>query len=120
MSALAVVYALAGALVAVGAGLALVRLTRGPAILDRAVALDVVGACATAAFALIAVVWHRPDALVLMILMALTAHLAPIAIARFATREDRQGSADEVPFPPEDAAGADARGEADPRPGRGA
>lgn len=82
-----IIYWVSAALLAVSAFLALVRLSLGKTILDRAVALDILTAVAIAVAALL-IVWRgRSDLLVLLIIFALTGFLSSATVARFIGKE---------------------------------
>lgn len=72
----------------VAAGLALVRLQRGPTNLDRAVALDIVTAITIGVLVVISAAEHRTDLLPLLVVFTSVGFLSSTAIARFARRED--------------------------------
>jgi multicomponent Na+:H+ antiporter subunit F len=89
MSPLAVIGILAGAMFAVGAIAALVRIIRGPTVLDRALATDVLLAIAMCGLAAEMAVNRHTDTLVVLLVLALFAIVGSIAIARFIGGEDR-------------------------------
>lgn len=87
MSALDVVH-LVTALMAVAAGLlALWRLARGPSLLDRTIANDVLTAVGVGMVGVMIVGWARDDLSVLLVILALTAFISAVVISRFAVRE---------------------------------
>jgi multicomponent Na+:H+ antiporter subunit F len=88
MSALAVMGMLAGAMFAVGAIAALVRIIRGPTVLDRALATDVLLAIAMCGLAAEMAINRHTDTLVVLLVLALFAIVGSIAIARFIGNED--------------------------------
>ncbi|MDC4233469.1 monovalent cation/H+ antiporter complex subunit F [Actinomyces sp. B33] len=87
MSALDLVHLAAACLAACSAILALVRIGRGPSLLDRAIANDVLTASGIALLAVMIVGWNRADLGVVIFLLALIGFLAPVVIARFTRRE---------------------------------
>nr|WP_228531814.1 monovalent cation/H+ antiporter complex subunit F [Micromonospora sp. ANENR4] len=72
-------------LVAAG-GLTLVRIIRGPSILDRAVATDVLLAVAVAAIATEAAYSRDATALPVLVVLALVGFVGSVSVARFASR----------------------------------
>ncbi|WP_353826499.1 monovalent cation/H+ antiporter complex subunit F [Agromyces sp. SYSU T0242] len=89
MSALAVMGLAAGVMFAVGAIAALVRIIRGPTMLDRALATDVLLAIAMCGLAAEMAINRHTDTLVVLLVLALFAIVGSIAIARFIGKEDR-------------------------------
>jgi len=76
-----------GALLAVSAALTLVRITRGPSVLDRVVATDVlvsIVVCALGAYAALTEAWTT---LPLLISLSLVGFLGSVAVARFVARD---------------------------------
>jgi len=74
-------------LLAVGAVCALVRAERGPSILDRTVALDVLVATMIAGVGVYAA-WHRrADVVPVLVVLSLVGFVGSVAIARFASVE---------------------------------
>ncbi|WP_353814752.1 monovalent cation/H+ antiporter complex subunit F [Agromyces sp. SYSU T00266] len=88
MSALAVMGIAAGVMFGVGAIAALVRIIRGPTMLDRALATDVLLAIAMCGLAAEMAVNRHTDTLVVLLVLALFAIVGSIAIARFIGKED--------------------------------
>ncbi|MCZ7429910.1 monovalent cation/H+ antiporter complex subunit F [Micromonospora sp. WMMA1949] len=74
-------------LVAAG-GLTLVRIIRGPSILDRAVATDVLLAVAVAAIATEAAYSRDATALPVLVVLALVGFIGSVSVARFAARRN--------------------------------
>lgn len=74
-------------LIAVGAGLAIVRAERGPSMLDRTIALDVVLTALIAAVALYAAVERRADVVPVLVVLSLVGFVGSVSIARFAAVE---------------------------------
>lgn len=87
MSALGVVYLITAILAGLAAVLALVRVGRGPTLLDRAIASDVITACGIGLVAVMVVWWSRDDLAAVILLLAVAGFLSPVVIARFASRE---------------------------------
>lgn len=78
----------AGLMFAVGAVAAVYRIIRGPSILDRALATDVLLAIAICALGAEMAINRHTDTLVVMLVLALFAIVGSIAIARFISKED--------------------------------
>jgi multicomponent Na+:H+ antiporter subunit F len=79
---------LATALMAVVAGLiALWRIAAGPSLLDRTIANDVLTAAGIGLVGVMIVGWSRQDLSVLLVVLALTAFISAVVVARFAVRE---------------------------------
>ncbi len=69
--------------------IAFVRLVRGPSLLDRVIALDLVTILAVAFSALLAIAAGEPAFLDAAIALALVAFLATVAFARFVERRNQ-------------------------------
>lgn len=82
-----VVVLVAAALLAAGGILALVRVEKGPSMLDRTVALDVVTSILVAAVALEAAWSRRIDTIPILVVLALVGFISSVTIARFAAVE---------------------------------
>ncbi len=80
----AVAYVVGGILTA-AAALALYRAVRGPSILDRVLALDVVLAIVGAALVLNMVVNRHLDNLILLVTISLVGFIGSVTVARFVT-----------------------------------
>ncbi|MDQ0736185.1 monovalent cation/H+ antiporter complex subunit F [Arthrobacter agilis] len=80
----AVVYVVGGIL-SVAAALALFRAVRGPSILDRVLALDVVLAIFGGALVLNMVVNRHLDNLILLVTISLVGFIGSVTVARFVT-----------------------------------
>lgn len=78
---------LAAAMLAAAAVLALVRVERGPSMLDRAVALDTVTTVIVGAIALEAAWTRRVETVPILVVLSLVGFLGSVAIARFASVE---------------------------------
>ncbi|BBE24042.1 hypothetical protein MN0502_29250 [Arthrobacter sp. MN05-02] len=74
-----------GGILAVAAVLALYRAVRGPSILDRVLALDVIVAIIGAALVLNMVVNQHLDNLVLLVAVSLVGFIGSVTVARFVT-----------------------------------
>ncbi|MFJ1539993.1 monovalent cation/H+ antiporter complex subunit F [Micromonospora chalcea] len=81
-----VVAVIVTALLVVAGGLTLVRIIRGPSILDRAVATDVLLAVAVAAIATEAAYSRDATALPVLVVLALVGFVGSVSVARFASR----------------------------------
>ncbi|MFI2713914.1 monovalent cation/H+ antiporter complex subunit F [Micromonospora sp. NPDC018662] len=75
-------------LLTVAGGLTLFRIIRGPSILDRAVATDVLLAVAVAAIATEAAYSRDATALPVLVVLAVVGFVGSVSVARFATRRD--------------------------------
>ena len=78
----------AGVMFGIGAIAALARIIRGPSILDRALATDVLLAIAMCAIATEMAINRHTETLVVLLVLALFAIVGSIAIARFIVKED--------------------------------
>jgi multicomponent Na+:H+ antiporter subunit F len=78
----------AGVMFGVGAIAAMVRVVRGPSILDRALATDVLLAIAMCALGAEMAINRHTDTLIVLLVLALFAIVGSIAIARFIGKED--------------------------------
>lgn len=84
---LGVAVAVAAVLILVGAVLAIVRAERGPSMLDRTIALDIVVTCLVAAVALYASLERRADVVPILVVLSLVGFIGSVTIARFAAVE---------------------------------
>lgn len=82
-----VVVAVSAAMLLVGAALAVVRIKRGPSMLDRTIALDVLTATLVAVIALEAAWNKRTDTLPILVVLAMVGFVGSVTIARFAAAE---------------------------------
>jgi multicomponent Na+:H+ antiporter subunit F len=82
-----VVVIICGVLLAVAAALALIRAERGPSMLDRTVALDIVVTVVVAAVAVYASVERRTDVVPILVVLSLVGFVGSVTIARFAAVE---------------------------------
>ena len=74
-----------GGILSVAAALALYRAVRGPSILDRVLALDVVLAVIGAALVLNMVLNRHLDNLILLVTISLIGFIGSVTVARFVT-----------------------------------
>lgn len=82
-----VVVLVCGVMLTIGTTLALLRAERGPSMLDRVVALDVVTAAVLATVALISALQRRSDLLPVLVVLSLVGFIGSVTIARFAATE---------------------------------
>lgn len=78
------------AVLAVAAGLALARLIRGPSVLDRVVAMDVMLAVVVAGIATEAAYSRDATALPVLVVLSILGFTGAVSVARFATRGGRK------------------------------
>ena len=76
-----------GVLLTVGAVLAVVRAEKGPSMLDRTIALDIVVTTMIAAVALYAAIERRTDVVPILVVLSLVGFVGSVTIARFAAVE---------------------------------
>jgi multicomponent Na+:H+ antiporter subunit F len=88
MTTLELIGLAAGVMFGVGAIAAIVRVIRGPSILDRALATDVLLAIAMCALGAEMAINRHTDTLIVLLVLALFAILGSIAIARFIGKQD--------------------------------
>ncbi|MFC5788511.1 sodium:proton antiporter [Agromyces tardus] len=88
MTTLELIGLAAGVMFGVGAIAAIVRVIRGPSILDRALATDVLLAIAMCALGTEMAINRHTDTLIVLLVLALFAILGSIAIARFIGKQD--------------------------------
>ncbi|WP_122819004.1 monovalent cation/H+ antiporter complex subunit F [Nocardioides pantholopis] len=94
------VLAVAAAMLTVAALVLLVRLTIGPTILDRSVALDVLMSVTICATALYSAHFDRTEVLPVLLVLAMVGFVGAVSIARYANGSDdveAEGEADESP-----------------------
>ena len=82
-----VVVTIASALLVVGAVLAVVRIERGPSILDRTIAFDLLTSALVGTIAVEAAWSHRTETIPILVVLSLVGLLGSVTIARFAARE---------------------------------
>lgn len=75
------------AMLVVGGGLAVVRAVRGPTMLDRTIALDIVTSCLIGGIAVEAAWSRRIDTVPILAVLALVGFIGSVTIARFAAVE---------------------------------
>jgi multicomponent Na+:H+ antiporter subunit F len=79
---------LAGVMFGIGALCAVFRIIRGPSILDRALATDVLLAIAICALGAEMAINRHTDTLVVMLVLAMFAVVGSISIARYMGKQD--------------------------------
>ncbi|MFI8526866.1 monovalent cation/H+ antiporter complex subunit F [Promicromonospora sukumoe] len=116
----------ATALLAVGALLAVVRIERGPTMLDRTVAFDVLTTVLVGAIAVEAAISRRTESVPILVVLSLVGFIGSVTIARFAAVEpDKNGSATQRSGPRPTSVGPGPNGagvagsESEPAPGSG-
>lgn len=82
-----IIYTLALALTVIAAAVVLWRIAKGPSVLDRAVAVDIVTAALIGFTAVFSVLQKRTDLIVMMAALALVGFLSTVSVARFAANE---------------------------------
>ena len=87
MTPLEMVYVGIAIVATVAALLAFYRIADGPSIMDRTVASDVLTASAFTIVCVMIVWWKRADLGVLLIILALTAFLTAVVVARYIRRD---------------------------------
>ncbi|QEO14854.1 sodium:proton antiporter [Agromyces intestinalis] len=88
MSFLTVVSIAAGIMFGIGGLAAVARIIRGPSILDRALATDVLLAIAMCALGAEMAINQHTDTLVILLVLAMFAVVGSISIARFMAKQD--------------------------------
>lgn len=88
MTPLTIMGLVAGVMFGIGAVAAVARIIRGPSVLDRALATDVLLAIAMCALGTEMAINRHTDTLVVLLVLAVFAILGSIAIARFIGRQD--------------------------------
>lgn len=83
--------ALAAAVLVVACAVALVRIVRGPSVLDRMVASDVLMSVLLTFFCLIGSYWALPMVTTVLVSLSLVAFLGGVAAGRFVARDRDQG-----------------------------
>jgi len=94
-----VVVTIAAVLLVVAAVLAVVRIERGPSMLDRTVAFDVLTTTLVGTIAVEAAWSRRTETIPILVVLSLVGFLGSVVIARFAARESDEA----LPRPAEDA-----------------
>jgi multicomponent Na+:H+ antiporter subunit F len=77
----------ATAMLAVGAVLAVIRMERGPSMLDRTVAFDVVTTTLVGAIAVEAALSRRVESVPILVVLSMVGFIGSVTIARFASVE---------------------------------
>ena len=88
MTFLTLVAIAAGVMFGIGAIAAVVRIIKGPSILDRALATDVLLAIAMCALGAEMAINRHTDTLVVLLILAMFAVVGSISIARFMAKQD--------------------------------
>ncbi|MGX5695696.1 monovalent cation/H+ antiporter complex subunit F [Agromyces soli] len=88
MNFLTVAAIAAGVMFGIGALAAVYRIIRGPSILDRALATDVLLAIAMCALGAEMAINRHTDTLVVLLVLAMFAVVGSISIARFMAKQD--------------------------------
>ncbi|MFF2371517.1 MULTISPECIES: monovalent cation/H+ antiporter complex subunit F [unclassified Agromyces] len=88
MSFLVLASIVAGVMFGIGAIAAVVRIIKGPSILDRALATDVLLAIAICALGAEMAVNKHTDTLVVLLVLAMFAVVGSISIARYMAKQD--------------------------------
>lgn len=83
-----------GAVFAVAALMTIIRMVKGPSILDRAVASDVLLTMVLCIMGADAVATGRTETLPAMLVISATGILGTIAVARFVAKRDRKDGGD--------------------------
>ncbi|WBU39287.1 monovalent cation/H+ antiporter complex subunit F [Homoserinibacter sp. YIM 151385] len=84
-----VLHWIAGALFAATGLLAVFRVVRGPSILDRMIASDVLLTCLMLIVGMEMVVNHHTRSIPLMLVLAASAIFGTVAVARYVSKQDR-------------------------------
>lgn len=85
-----IVAIVSGILLGAGALCALYRVVRGPTVLDRVIASDVLVATAMCALGADMALRHHIDTLPVLLVLALFAVLGSLSVARFIPRQDSE------------------------------
>lgn len=83
-----ILYVILVVLLVVAAFLALIRVERGPSILNRAVSVDVVTSALIGFTAIFSVMEQRSDLVIIMVALALVGFLSTVTVARFAAADN--------------------------------
>ncbi len=87
MSVMGIAATVATVLIAAAAVLAIVRLERGPSMLDRTIAFDVLTSTIVGAVAVEAAWSRRTESIPILVVLSLVGFIGSVAIARFAAVE---------------------------------
>ena len=90
--ALTVIYFATGLLFTAAALLAVARIVRGPSILDRVIASDVLLTTLLLVIGAEMVINHHTRTIPLMVVLAATAVFGTIAVARYVSKQDKSGA----------------------------
>lgn len=101
-----IVMVICAALLMAAALITLLRVERGPSMLDRIVALDVLVAALIGCLALVSLWFERSDLVLVLTVLALVGFVGSVTLARFAAVEPEDGRRI---LTPREAAEADAR-----------
>lgn len=82
-----VVGVVATVILAIGAVLAIVRMERGPSMLDRTIAFDVLTTALVGAIAVEAAISRRTESVLILVVLSMVGFVGSVAIARFAAAE---------------------------------
>lgn len=82
---------IAGALLAAAAVLVLIRVARGPTMLNRVVALDVLATVVVCAVCVEAALNRHGTLLPVLVVLSLVGFVGSVSVARFAAKEDSEG-----------------------------
>lgn len=94
MTLIDVLHLTAGVLLAAAAGLVLVRMLRGPTIIDRMIASDVLVTLVLLALVADMVIGKHTRSMPLLFALSGTAVLGSIAVARYVSKHDRRTQPD--------------------------
>lgn len=86
-TALTVLAVLAGTVLAIAAVLVLIRAVRGPTVLDRVIALDVLVSIIVCALGLEAAVNRHSTTLPILVALAMLAFVGSVSVARFVAKD---------------------------------
>jgi multicomponent Na+:H+ antiporter subunit F len=109
-----VVGIVATALLAAGALLAVVRMERGPSMLDRSVAFDVLTTALVGAIAVEAALSRRTESVPILVVLSMVGFIGSVTIARFAAVEPPKGQQPDGTEPEAGPPGQDAPGQGMP------
>lgn len=96
---LTVLAAVAGAALAIAAGLTMVRIVRGPTVLDRVVALDVLVSVVVCALGLEAAYNRHTTTVPIMVSLGLVGFVGSVSVARFVAKDDDTDRGEEAGAP---------------------
>jgi multicomponent Na+:H+ antiporter subunit F len=93
--------AICAVLLSITGALCIVRIVRGPTMLDRTVAADVFVAASAGAIGVEAAVGRHNTTLSILVVLALVAFLGSVSIARFASPDTDRSTRDAQPTDPD-------------------